>query len=204
MKSIRSDSPRSRPKFLRSMPRMVLRRKGLPVPAAPRLSGSLESCAVRHPAVIAAAAVLRRHPARGLRLPGRRLADTEHRDRHGRDHLELPGRSRLPPQGRPEEGQRHLRELRLRGLSHARRRGLHRHRRAESRPARSPTTAPSPHSVTNGGGAMPAFKSSLSPKQIADVSAYVVDSTGGTVAPSTSPPRFRRTSRPSRSISTGR
>ena len=34
--------------------------------------------------------------------------------------------------------------------------------------------------VTNGGGAMPAFKSSLSPKQIADVSAYVVDSTGGT------------------------
>ena len=34
--------------------------------------------------------------------------------------------------------------------------------------------------VTNGGGAMPAFKSKLSPKQIADVSAYVVDSTGGT------------------------
>jgi len=34
--------------------------------------------------------------------------------------------------------------------------------------------------VTNGGGAMPSFKSKLSPKQIADVSAYVVDSTGGT------------------------
>jgi mono/diheme cytochrome c family protein len=34
--------------------------------------------------------------------------------------------------------------------------------------------------VTNGGGAMPAFKSSLSTQQIADVSAYVVDSTGGT------------------------
>jgi mono/diheme cytochrome c family protein len=34
--------------------------------------------------------------------------------------------------------------------------------------------------VTNGGGAMPAFKSKLSPKQIADVSAYVVESTGGT------------------------
>jgi mono/diheme cytochrome c family protein len=34
--------------------------------------------------------------------------------------------------------------------------------------------------VTNGGGQMPAFKSSLSPQQIADVSAYVVDSTGGT------------------------
>jgi cytochrome c6 len=33
--------------------------------------------------------------------------------------------------------------------------------------------------VTNGGGAMPAFKSKLSAKQIADVSAYVVDSTGG-------------------------
>jgi mono/diheme cytochrome c family protein len=34
--------------------------------------------------------------------------------------------------------------------------------------------------VTNGGGAMPAFKSRLSTQQIADVSAYVVDSTGGT------------------------
>jgi mono/diheme cytochrome c family protein len=35
--------------------------------------------------------------------------------------------------------------------------------------------------VTNGGAAMPAFKSRLSTKQIADVSAYVVVSTGGTV-----------------------
>ena len=34
--------------------------------------------------------------------------------------------------------------------------------------------------VTNGGGAMPAFKSQLSAQQIADVSAYVVASTGGT------------------------
>jgi len=34
--------------------------------------------------------------------------------------------------------------------------------------------------VTNGGGAMPAFKSKLSTQQIADVAAYVVDSTGGT------------------------
>ena len=33
--------------------------------------------------------------------------------------------------------------------------------------------------VTNGGAAMPAFKSRLSTKQIADVAAYVVDSTGG-------------------------
>jgi mono/diheme cytochrome c family protein len=33
--------------------------------------------------------------------------------------------------------------------------------------------------VTNGGSAMPAFKSRLSSKQIADVAAYVVDSTGG-------------------------
>jgi mono/diheme cytochrome c family protein len=35
--------------------------------------------------------------------------------------------------------------------------------------------------VTNGGGPMPAYKSRLSTKQIADVSAYVVKSTGGTV-----------------------
>ena len=34
--------------------------------------------------------------------------------------------------------------------------------------------------VTNGGGAMPSFKSKLSVQQIADVSAYVVQSTGGT------------------------
>ncbi|HET8895391.1 MAG TPA: c-type cytochrome [Gaiellaceae bacterium] len=34
--------------------------------------------------------------------------------------------------------------------------------------------------VTNGGAAMPAFKSSLTSQQIADVAAYVVKSTGGT------------------------
>ena len=34
--------------------------------------------------------------------------------------------------------------------------------------------------VTNGGGAMPAFKGTLSTQQIADVAAYVVKSTGGT------------------------
>ncbi len=34
--------------------------------------------------------------------------------------------------------------------------------------------------VTNGGSAMPSFKSKLSAQQIADVAAYVVDSTGGT------------------------
>jgi len=35
--------------------------------------------------------------------------------------------------------------------------------------------------VTNGGGQMPAFKGQMSDQQIADVSAYVVKSTGGTV-----------------------
>ncbi|HEU5244086.1 MAG TPA: c-type cytochrome [Gaiellaceae bacterium] len=34
--------------------------------------------------------------------------------------------------------------------------------------------------VTNGGAAMPSFKSKLSAQQIADVAAYVVNSTGGT------------------------
>jgi cytochrome c6 len=34
--------------------------------------------------------------------------------------------------------------------------------------------------VTNGGAAMPSFKSTLSTQQIADVAAYVVTSTGGT------------------------
>ena len=33
--------------------------------------------------------------------------------------------------------------------------------------------------VTNGGAQMPSFKSTLSTQQIADVAAYVVDSTGG-------------------------
>ena len=35
--------------------------------------------------------------------------------------------------------------------------------------------------VTNGGAQMPAFKSQMSSQQIADVAAYVVKSTGGTV-----------------------
>ena len=35
--------------------------------------------------------------------------------------------------------------------------------------------------VTNGGAAMPSFKSSLSTQKIADVAAYVVKSTGGTL-----------------------
>jgi len=35
--------------------------------------------------------------------------------------------------------------------------------------------------VTNGGATMPSFKSSLSTQKIADVAAYVVKSTGGTV-----------------------
>ena len=35
------------------------------------------------------------------------------------------------------------------------------------------------HQVVNGGGVMPAFKSQLSAKQIADVSAYVVKATSG-------------------------
>jgi mono/diheme cytochrome c family protein len=35
--------------------------------------------------------------------------------------------------------------------------------------------------VTNGGGAMPPFKGQLSDQKIADVAAYVVKSTGGTV-----------------------
>jgi mono/diheme cytochrome c family protein len=35
--------------------------------------------------------------------------------------------------------------------------------------------------VTNGGAAMPAFKTQMTDQQIADVSAYVVKSTGGTV-----------------------
>jgi mono/diheme cytochrome c family protein len=34
--------------------------------------------------------------------------------------------------------------------------------------------------VTNGGAAMPSFKKTLTPQQIADVAAYVVKSTGGT------------------------
>jgi mono/diheme cytochrome c family protein len=34
--------------------------------------------------------------------------------------------------------------------------------------------------VTNGGAAMPSFKQTLSTQQIADVAAFVVDSTGGT------------------------
>src|SRR3954471_9107175 len=55
---MRSERPRSRPNDLRSMSRMVLSGRVPPVPAAPCLSGSLESGAVRHRAVIAAIAAL--------------------------------------------------------------------------------------------------------------------------------------------------
>ena len=57
--------------------------------------------------------------------------------------------------------------------------------------------------VTNGGGAMPAFKGTLSTQQIADVAAYVVKSTGGTARSARPPADSRGTSPLSRSISTG-
>src|ERR1700751_2993664 len=55
---MRSERPRSRPKFLRCMSRMVLRGYFSSVPGSRGLSGSLESGAVRHRAVIAAAAAV--------------------------------------------------------------------------------------------------------------------------------------------------
>ena len=38
------------------------------------------------------------------------------------------------------------------------------------------------HNVTQGAGAMPSFKGSLSTKQIADVAAYIVKITGGSTS----------------------
>ena len=47
--------------------------------------------------------------------------------------------------------------------------------------AKKPTYQHATAQVTNGGGSMPSFNHTLSTQQIADVAAYVVTATGGTV-----------------------
>lgn len=53
--------------------------------------------------------------------------------------------------------------------------------------ARKPTLERVVAMVTSGSGVMPSFKSSLTPQQIADVAAYVVQATGGTLPPGGAP-----------------
>ena len=116
----------------------------------------------------------------GCKLAGRRLADSEHGDRHGRDRPLVPDRPGLPSQGRPEEGEaRSTRAAAAEAVTrwpHAHSTGTTGPNLDQLKPDYRATTA----QVTNGGAPMPAFKSTLTPQQIADVSAYVVDSTGGT------------------------
>src|SRR3954470_1029792 len=164
------------------MSRMVLRRKGLPVRASPGLSGSLESCAVRHRAVIAAAAAVA--AALGAALAGcgsqgtasptpntviGTVATTSSFPVVPAFHLKGDSKKGSDVYASSGCGGCHT-------LAAAHSTGTVGPNLDQLKPDYRAVTA----QVTNGGGAMPAFKSKLSPKQIADVSAYVVDSTGGT------------------------
>jgi mono/diheme cytochrome c family protein len=150
------------------------------VAAALRLSGSLESCAVRHPAVIAAAVaaalgaiVLAGCGGEGVTTPTPATVIGT-----------LPKAKVLPAVAAT-----HLKGDSTKGSSVFSSAGCgscHTLAAAHSTGTVGPNlddlkpdyqTVTS--QVTNGGGGMPAFKSQLSTQQIADVAAYVVDSTGG-------------------------
>ena len=174
------------------------------VPTAPGLSGSLESCAVRHPAVIAAAAVLGAILLAGCGSEGvASPTPTTVIGTVATTGSSFPIVAAFHAQGRREEGQRGLRERRLRGLPHARRRQCDRHGRAEPRPAQA--RLPGRHRPGDERRRRACRPSQGTAEHAADRRRVRLrrrlDRRHGTVE---LPPRFRRTSPPSRSISTGR
>lgn len=152
------------------------------VPATPGLSGSLESCAVRHRAVIAAAAlvitglgaiVLAGCGSQGVASPTPdtvigTVATTPTFPIVPAFHLQGDSKKGSGVFGSAGCGGCHT-------LAAAHATGTVGPNLDSLKPDYRAVTA----QVTNGGAAMPAFKSRLSTKQIADVAAYVVDSTGG-------------------------
>jgi mono/diheme cytochrome c family protein len=164
---------------------MVLGRVGPPVPAAFRLSGSLESCAVRHTAVIAAAAaaalsvlVLAGCGGEGVTTPtpatciGKCTAAAPTLPAVPATHLKgdsAKGSSVFATAGC---GSCHT-------LAAAHSTGTVGPNLDDLKPDYQTVTS----QVTNGGGGMPSFGTGSHPQlttqQIADVAAYVVDSTGG-------------------------
>ncbi len=179
MKSIRSESPRSRPNDLRFMPGMVVSATAPPVPRARGLTPSLESCAVRRPAVIAAAllgaVVLAGCGAEGTASP---TPDTI----IGTGAISTPTFPVTPAfklKGDSTKGKAVFASAgcgNCHTLAAANASGTIGPNLDSLKPDYRAVTA----QVTNGGAQMPAFKSQLSAQQIADVAAYVVTSTGGT------------------------
>jgi mono/diheme cytochrome c family protein len=163
------------------MPGMVLGRDVLPVPATPRLSGSLESSAVRHPAVIAAAAaaalgafVLAGCGGEGVTTPTpNTVVGTVST---GPSFPIVPA---FHLKGDPKKGSAVFAGNGCTGchtLAAAHATGTVGPNLDALKPNYQAVTA----QVTNGGPGMTPFKSTLSAQQIADVAAYVVTSTGGT------------------------
>ena len=159
------------------MARMVLSGGVLPVPAHGCLSGSLESFAVRRTAVIAAAllgaVVLAGCGSEGVSSPAPNTVVGS-----------VPAGTTFPKvpafhlTGDSKKGAAVFSSGGCGGchtLSAAHATGTVGPNLDQLKPDYQAVTA----QVTNGGGSMPAFKSSLSTQQIADVAAYVVDSTGG-------------------------
>ena len=158
---------------------MVLSGDVRPVPVAPRLSGSLESSAVRHTAVMLAAAALGAVVLAGCGSEG---VTTPTPDTVVGTVATTPAFPEVPAfklKGDPKKGSAVFASGGCGGchtLADAHATGTVGPNLDTLKPDYRAVTA----QVTNGGAAMPSFKSKLSAQQIADVSAYVVTSTGGT------------------------
>lgn len=158
---------------------MVLGRVASSVPAAPCLSGSLESCAVRHPAVIVAAAAL---GAVALAGCGGEGVTTPTPNTVVGTVSAAPSFPIVPAFKVKGDAAKGGPVFASSGCG-----GCHTLKAANATGTVGPnldTLKPDYRAVTaqvtNGGGAMPSYKSKLSTQQIADVAAYVVNSTGGT------------------------
>ncbi len=160
------------------MNEMVLRGKVPPVPEAAGLSGSLESCAVPRRALIAAAALLGAVVLAACGSQG--VASPTPRTVIGTVST-APSFPIVPAfhlTGDPKKGSSVYSSSgcgSCHTLAAAHSTGTVGPNLDQLKPDYRAVTA----QVTNGGAAMPAFKSKLSAQQIADVAAYVVDSTGG-------------------------
>ena len=158
---------------------MVLSRDVLQVPAAPCLSGSLESSAVRHPAVIVAAVALGAIGLAGCGGEGVTTPTPNTVVGTVATTSSFPIVPAFHKKGDPKNGSSEFASQGCAGchtLAAAHATGTVGPNLDQLKPDYRAVTA----QVTNGGGPMPAYKSRLSAQQIADVSAYVVDSTGGT------------------------
>ena len=156
---------------------MVLRGNLPPVPAARGLSGSLESCAVRRPALIAAALL------GAVVLAGCNSQGTASPTPHTVIGTVTTQTSTFPivpafhAKGDPTKGKPIF--LANCGSCHVLAAAHTTGTVGPNLDGLKPDYQAATAQVTNGGAVMPSFKSSLSTQQISDVAAYVVDSTGG-------------------------